>query len=219
MAVLEGRAPNRRPHHAVEVAVTRSAQPRGGVALEQGGGLLCRKNLCTHDTARPLELAFGNRNPPPTIHHPITLPNARAPRDCGRLARQVLAERSVVSAQRTLLLRIGQVFVRASRQQREAHTHMPCCRRSTWRGVLACASATKARAPVASSASTAMCLTPLRPLVSYFVRSLCTVTGLCSASARLVSVSGASMMSGVFAMAVLCMSFLSIRAAVLHRVW
>ena len=38
MAVLEGRAPNRRPHHAVEVAVTRSAQPRGGVALEQGGG-------------------------------------------------------------------------------------------------------------------------------------------------------------------------------------
>ena len=36
MAVLEGRAPNRRPHHAVEVAVTPSAQPRGGVALSRG---------------------------------------------------------------------------------------------------------------------------------------------------------------------------------------
>ena len=39
MAVLEGRAPNRRPHHAVEVAVTRSAQRRGGVALEQDLGI------------------------------------------------------------------------------------------------------------------------------------------------------------------------------------
>ena len=49
MAVLEGRAPNRRPHHAVEVAVTSCRQPRIDETSGPRGGLLCRKNLCRQD--------------------------------------------------------------------------------------------------------------------------------------------------------------------------
>ena len=43
MAVLEGRTPARRPHHAVEVAVTPSSQPGMEVAPEPRGALYRQK--------------------------------------------------------------------------------------------------------------------------------------------------------------------------------
>ena len=49
MAVLEGRAPNRRPHHAGEVGVTACRQHRSRSALWSEGGPLTKFFLCSQD--------------------------------------------------------------------------------------------------------------------------------------------------------------------------